>query len=241
VDYDFFIRLEKKYPRIISNDFFLPSEIRRMFDAGVVDVAADEKSLLLFEEREGFSKLHFRIIETTAKIKRPNGAIAAFLTYRNDEYPGVAAGWLVEQGFAKTKTLRRYSAREITGEITAEGVDKASVDEAYKMLREYFSAIEADLPCRELFEGALCVRSQDGKLVGMLYMGRTLSVAVSEEVRGQGVGRRLYRAYAATKASEGKKMIFHEWIAPDNAPSIAMFQSLGFKADDVYSDCFVKQ
>ena len=239
MDYNSYLAIEKNYSRDISNDFLMPAELRKMFDAGAIDVIADENALLLLEKREGFAKLHFRVTRADNMVIRPNELTAAFLTYRVGKTPEAAAEWLIGQGFDKAKLLRRYTALEITGDITEEGVDRATADEAYSMLREHFNAVEVDMPCRELFEGALCVRSSGGVLIGILYMGRTLCLAVSEEARGQGVGRRLYRAYAAVKAREAKKPRFHEWVAPENAASIAMFQGLGFKADDIYSACYV--
>ena len=240
MDYDSYADLQKRYPRTICNDYMMPADLRKRFDSGIMEVAADDRALFLFESREGFTKLHFRLMDTSAKLKSREGTIAAYLTYREGNSPEDAAGWLLEQGFKKIKSLRRHTATNIVGDLTTDGVDRASADEAYFMLGEYFGAAEADLPCRELFEGALCIRSEERVPVGTIYLGRPSILAVAPEARGDGVGRRLYRAYAAIKISEDNKSLFHEWVSPDNAESLAMFKSLGFAADDVFTDCYVR-
>ena len=239
MDYDTFVEKQKQYPRTVGNDYLLPTELQRRFSYGVMTTGSDDRALFLYEKREGFTKLHFRLLNTSAKLKPPDGTLAAYLTYRQSRPPETAAGWLLDQGFSKTKTLRRHTATQITGNLSTDGVERAAVDETYAMLGEHFSAEESDLPCRELFEGALCIRSQEGSLIGALYMGQTLSVAVATEARGQGTGRKLYRAYAAIKAGEDKKTTFHEWISPDNTASLAMFNNLGFTPDDVQTDIYV--
>ena len=237
--YDSYLELQKRYSRMISNDYMLPADLMRRFAGGVMTIYADDQALFLFEKREGFTKLHFRLVDKSAFLAPQGETVAAFLTYRNDRRPSTAADWLLEQGFTRTKTLRRHTAAAITGALSLDGVEHMPPNEAYAMLSEYFSAVEADMPCRELFEGALCVRSQNGTPAGVLYMGQTLVVAVAPEARGQGIGRKLYRAYAAVKAQAGKKPVFHEWISPDNAASLSMFKSLGFTPDNVMTDCYV--
>ena len=240
MDYNSFSDLQRRYPRTLGNDYTLPADLRQRFEAGVMTASADDQALFLFERRVGFTKLHFRLLDTAAELVRTDGeTLAAFLTYRLSRYPEIAAAWLLGQGFCKTNTLRRHTASAITGDLSTEGVSRATPDEAYTMLGRYFSPVEADMPCRELYEGALCIRVE-GTPVAMLYMGQTLIIAVAPEVRGQGLGKKLYRAYAAFKASEGKKSVFHEWVRPDNAASLAMFASLGFTADDVYTECYVR-
>ena len=240
MDYNIYADLQKQYPRTICNDNMMPTDLRKRFEHGIIEVVADDRALFLFESREGFAKLHFRLIDASAKLKSRDGMVAAYLTYRDGNSPEAAAAWLLGQGFRKIKTLRRHTATIITGDLTTDGVGRASVDEAYAMLGEYFGAAEADLPCRELFEGALCIRSEVGVQIGAIYLGRPSILAVTPEARGNGVGRRLYRAYAAIKTSEDNKCLFHEWVSPDNTESLAMFKSLGFAADDVFTDCYVR-
>ena len=274
MDFDSFFKLQKNYPRTVGNDFMMPGDLKQRFSSGLITVSADENALLIFEQRHGFTKLHFRLINksaalpplkickstdesineacapsspipyplspTPSRLKTANdGKLAAFLTYREDRYQDIAADWLLRQGFAKTKTVRRHTAAAINCDLPLDDVVNATADEAYAMFGEYFSAVEADMPRPELFEGAICVRSKDGKPIGALYMGQTLIVAVSPEARGKGVGRKLYKAYAGIRAREGKKPTFHEWISPDNAASLAMFKKLGFTPDKVMTETYV--
>jgi len=237
-----FAELQKKYPRNIGNDFMLPVDIQDRFMSGTLSFTADDKALFVFERREGFYKLHFRLIDTTAVIPRHDGPLAAYLAYRRGRYPYEAADWLRSQGFTYAKTLLRHSAKVIVGELSDEKLEKASVDEVYSMIGEYFSEVEADLPPREFFwpSGVYCRRARDGSMLGLVYdISQTRIVAVSSAARGQGIGRRLYRAYSEEKARENKSGIFHEWISPDNAASLKMFSSLGFVPDTAMSDCFV--
>ena len=240
--YKEFLEIQSQYPRSISNDFFLPAELRERIEKGVMTIYADEKALFMFEAREGFSKLYFRVADPVAKLPEFDGILAAYLTYREGRYPDAAADWLRGKGFEYKKTLVRYTAVKISGELSGEGVEKPAPDEIYSMFSRFFSAVEADLPRRGLFDekSSFCIRAPDGEPLGVLYdMGRTRIVAVSEKARGQGVGKRLYRAYALEKTSENKNHVFYAWIAPDNYSSQAMYGSLGFVPDSTKTDCFI--
>ena len=240
MDYESYLELQKHYPRRVCNDYLLPAELKKRLSSGTVSVCHNELALLLFEQRKGFKKLHFRLIDESALIPAEEQTIAAFVTYREDHFPKVASRWLLAQRFEKTKTLQRFTASEITGEQSFDGVDFASAEEAIDMLGKYFSEVELDMPILDHFEGALCIRNRNGEPIGMLYMGQPLVVAVCPESRGQGLGPRLYRAFALLKSRKSGKSVFHEWISPGNSSSIAMFSKLGFTPDKVFTDCYVR-
>jgi len=237
-----FLEIQSQYPRSISNDFFLPSELRERIEKGVMTLYADERALFFIEAREGFSKLYFRVGDGSAELPEYDGILAAYLTYR-DGYPDAAADWLRGKGFEYKKTLVRYTARSISGLLSGEGVEKPAPDEVYSMFGRFFSAVEADLPPRAMFDekSSFCIRAADGEPLGVLYdMGRTRIVAVSEKARGQGIGKRLYRAYALEKTSENKSHVFYAWIAPDNYSSQAMYGAIGFVPDSTKTDCYIR-
>jgi len=237
-----FLDIQSRYHRKISNDFMVPAEIKKRFERGMLSFSADERALFMFEQREGFFKLYFRLIDDGAKLPPHDGTLASFLTYREGRYPEAAADWLRGQGFDYSKTLRRHTASRIIGEISNDGVVNAPADEVYSMLGVCFSVVEADLPPRELFVEAdsYCMRSPSGDLLGIVYdMGHTRIVAVSQEARGQGLGRRLYLAYASGKMKENKDIVFHEWVSLENTASQSMFRAMGFEPGITLSDCFV--
>ena len=240
VDYDSYAELQKSYPRTISNDYMLPDGLIQRFLNGTLTVSADDRALFMFERREGFTKLYFRLLDVSAALAPQEDTLAAFLVYRENRSPEIAVDWLLSQGFVKTRTLKRHTTLAITGDLSPTGIERASADEAYAMFGKYFSAVEVDLPCQELFEGAFCVRSQDGTIAGVIHLGQRPALAVAPEARRQGIGRMLYRAYAATKVRDGQKPVFHAWISPDNTGSLAMFERLGFTADNVLTECYVK-
>ena len=237
-DYDEFIELQRSYPRSFSNDYYLPGVVRKLIEHRLLRYSADERALFLFEKREGFTKLVFRLRDDTPRLAPCDEPLAAYLLYRKGNPPETAAAWLRGQGFRFASTSAHYKAEKITGTPTPDGVESATADETYAMLGDYFSAAEVDLPSRELFESALCIRSGDGMPVGILYSGQTLAVAVTPEMRGRGLGRSLYLAYAAKKLAENKNAMFYEWIRQDNASSIAMFTKLGFSPDGAMTDLY---
>jgi len=241
--YDEFLELQARYPRSISNDFILPSDIKKRFGLGLISAYADDAALYMLERREGFYKLHFRLADASAEAPARDGTLAAYLIYHEGRYPAAAADWLVRQGVAAAHTLVRHTSGHIMGELSEEGIGTAPAEEVYAMFGEYFSAAEADMPDRAMFDGrdAYCARCADGRPLGILYdMGPTRLVAVSAGSRGQGIGRRLYLAYAAAKIRENKNQVFREWIGPDNRASIAMYRSLGFVPDNTITDCFIR-
>ena len=237
-DYDEFIELQKNYPRTIGNDYYLPSGIRKLIEHRLLRCSADGRALFLFEKREGFTKLVFRLRDESAELVPCEEPLAAHLLYREGSPPEAVAAWLRKQGFKFVSTLAHYKAEKIIGTLTMEGVESVTADEAYAMLGNYFSAVEVDLPRRELFENALCIRSDDGEPAGILYCGQTRAIAVTPEMRGRSLGRRLYLAFATKKLSENKNTVFYDWIRPDNIASIAMVAKLGFSPDGAMTDLY---
>jgi len=241
-DYNAFLALQKRYPRTVSNDYLMPGGLRELAEHGLLSYAADERALFMYERREGFYKLYFRLRGDAAELPPCGQTLAAFLVYREGGPPGAAAEWLTGQGFRFRITLARHVAKGIGGVLSDDGVEDASADETYALLGQHFSAAEADLPCRAQFEGACCVRSEDGTPVGVLYKGaQTRLEAIRPEARGRGLGRRLYLAYAAGKLRDNPNAVFHEWIRLDNTASLSMFNQFGFVRDGVMTDCYVKE
>ncbi|MCL2153120.1 MAG: GNAT family N-acetyltransferase [Oscillospiraceae bacterium] len=291
-NYDAYVQTLKEHPRRVSNDYLTPAETRVLIERGKLRYATDGQSLFLFERREGFTKLRFRLASPSAKLpvyegadgiepaevgnnREDNDIIAAYLVYRAGSPPTLAADWLLSQGFNHTMTLERYTTQKIAGivenvrvsgelreisrrlvgisdafpsisdeiggdggKIRSSGVVEVGAEETYAMLSAYFAAPEMDMPCRDMFGRALGVRSGDGNLLGILYIGQTRIVAVSPDARGMGIGGKLYRAFAAQELRLSKNPVFHEWIRPENSSSIAMFSKLGFIKSDAIAQLY---
>jgi len=245
ISYEEFAELQKKYPRTKSNDFLMPAEIKKLIDFRKLSYFADENALFCFVQREGFSKLIFRLRDYCATLPAFSESfstpIAAYLVYREDKPPAEDEKWLLSQGFSHSLKLVRYTAHNIKSERREDGISTATAREAYSMLFEFFGAEEMDLPCMEMYDGsAFCTRADYGSLSGVIYdLGHTRIVAVSPAVRGQGLGGRLYSAFVSNALEKGKNAVFSEWIRPDNFSSIAMFEKLGFVKDTLVTDCYV--
>jgi len=239
-DVDAFLGLQKSYPRGLSNDTLLPGELRELSSRGMLSYTADERALFLYERREGCLKLRFRLRDEDAQLPPCGETITCYLPYREGERTQTTIDWLQGQGFRHLVTLERYTARQISGDLSGGKADRTSAEEAYAMILSYFSPAEADLPPREYFGGAYCCRSEEGIPQGMLAdLGRAAVVCVSPEARGHGIGGKLYLAYAAEARRKLGNPVFHEWIRPDNKASQRMFGKLGFVRDGVWAEGYV--
>jgi ribosomal protein S18 acetylase RimI-like enzyme len=96
----------------------------------------------------------------------------------------------------------------------------------------------ADLPKPELFEGALCLRDEAGKAVGVLSLGADRHIGVLPEYRGRGAAMQLYAMLAAHQPQLGTQRLFAD---VDNPASNGLYRKLGFIADQIILRCYVKQ
>jgi len=242
--YEAFAALQKEYPRTWSNDFLVPADIRHLIKYGKLSYIADDAALFAFIQREGSSKLIFRLRSLQAKLPAMEDVpLTAYLVYREGNLPSDTEAWLFSQGFTHASRLDRYTGKDLPCEGADDGISEASLEETYAMLQGQFSTEEVDLPCRDMFEGgALSLRAEDGSLLGVIYdMGHTRITTVSPAARGQGVGARLYRAYAARAIKDKDQQTFYEWIRPSNVASIAMVTKLGFTRDTLLMDCYTRR
>ena len=239
-DYEGFIKLLRSYPRAMSNDYYLPSWIFKMIESRKLSYSASEDALFLFERRDGFTKLVFHLIGGASELPPCEERLASYLLYRENSPPKASADWLLGGGFRHVSTSARLIAKKPIVADSMDGIEDASADETYEMMRECFDATDVDMPDSELFESAICVRTDSGKPAGVLYCGRTQVVAVAQEMRGMGIGRRLYMAYAAMKLEENKNAILRAWVNLDNAASLALHTRLGFCPDGALADLYEK-
>jgi len=241
--YEILADLQKQYPRDKSNDYLMRADALALIEHGKLHYVQTPDGLFLFAEREGFYKCIFRLRDWSAIIPEATKPMGIYLTYRAECPPLDATQWLLSNGFSHHVTLQRYTARALANGPLSDDVKAAGAEETYAMLSAYFSAEEMDLPTRDLFRRAYCVRADDGSLQGVLNdMGHTRIYAVSPDARGRGIGGRLYRAFAADKScGQATAPILHEWVRPDNPASISMLKKLGFEQDTRMTSCYVKR
>jgi len=239
-----FAALQRNYPRTYSNEILTPAEIGKLAESGELSVVADKNALFTFTRHYKVTKLMFRLLDFSATLPQIDGSLSSYILYRRGEEPADIVKWLKSQGFRHSVELERYAARGVLPVPTDSPWNIVEIDsafEVYAMLGEHFLLEEITLPYRQTNAGkALGVRADDGSLLGVIYdMGHTRIVAVSRSVRGQGLGRRLYHAYAEAALRKNANHVIHEWISPDNHSSIAMLKKLGFKKDSLVNDCYI--
>jgi ribosomal protein S18 acetylase RimI-like enzyme len=161
--------------------------------------------------------------------------LAAFTV--NKGLPGKADRWLLARGFTLRQERVRYTAAALNVKPSTEPIEVVDAAAAYPIYRECFDMLIADLPMPELFEGALCLRDEVGKAVGVLSLGADRHIGVLPEYRGKGAAMRLYAMLAAYQPQLGTQRLFAD---VDNPASNGLYRKLGFNADRVILRCYTK-
>jgi GNAT superfamily N-acetyltransferase len=218
-----------------TNNYMLPSYIRKLTARG--DLFADRQpgALFLFERREGYFKLFFSVADASASLPAAAEPLTAFIVYRGS--PDEAqTGWLAAQGFRRAVGRVRMTAERLNAAPSLEGVTDASPGEARKLFLECFDALTADLPLPDAYGRLLAVRDADGTAAGILHAGSPRFIAVRPDARRRGIAARLYGAYGAIRRDTG---IIHAWVDADNAPAAALYGKLGFAPDGMLADGYI--
>jgi ribosomal protein S18 acetylase RimI-like enzyme len=236
-DYNEFLQTANKYGRGIGNDYLLPGTVEKLIRAGYLYYNANGGGLFIYEMRDGYMKLSFRLRDESAEAPafslNNHLSLAAFTV--NKGLPGKADDWLLKCGFQLTQERVRYTASALNVTPSAEPVEIVDAGVAYPIYRECFDMLIADLPMPELFEGALCLRDETGKAVGVLSLGADRHIGVLPEYRGKGAAMRLYAMLVAHEPQLGTQRLFAD---VDNPASNGLYRKLGFKADNVTLRCY---
>jgi ribosomal protein S18 acetylase RimI-like enzyme len=239
-DYNNFLQTANRYGRGISNDYMLPGTVERLIRAGYLYYNSGEDALFIYETRDGYMKLSFRLrdeaAELTALSFNEGLPLAAFTV--NKGLPGKADEWLLARGFMLKQERVRYTATALNVLPAAERVEIVDASVAYPIYRQCFDMLIADLPNPELFEGAICLRDEAGKAVGVLSLGADRHIGVLPEYRGNGAATRLYAMLAAYRPQLGTQRLFAD---VDNPASNGLYRKLGFKTDGVTLRCYTLQ
>jgi len=236
-DYATFLELDRQYSRKVGNDYLLPGAVQSLIASGKLSYIALPGGLFLFEQRDNYQKLYFRLMDTALSLPKMDCALVAYTVYKGDPTDGITEAWLTQNGFAVRRTRLRYAADTLNVTPSLNGISHADADEAYPVYRTCFSdLLTADLPCPEQFEGAYCLRDDAGQVMGVLSKGQNRHIAVLPAYRGRGVAARLYGGWMTE--NHGKIRV---WTDVDNPAANAMYRKLGFLPDGMTARCYVKE
>jgi len=234
------LRKHKGEVRTHTNFYMMPDECKRLITDGRLMYADFPQALLLFERRDGYSKLYLRSAGDAAALELPSEPLVSFVTYRDEPDAGVA-GRLTAMGFRKELTQLRLSAPSVSASTRADAaVTSATEDEAVTLFSQCFTELRGDLPCRGSFQSLAAVRGDDGVPLGIIHYDdakTVLLIAVRAEARRRGIAETLLAHYAAvTTHMRGDCKL---WVLEDNANALRLYEKIGFVADGLKSDMYV--
>jgi GNAT superfamily N-acetyltransferase len=223
---------------IISNDFLMFAELRRLADSGELFYDEAAGGLFLYVRREGFYRLYFHIENAGVRLSECAEAISSYVVYKGAP-ERVQAEWLVSNGFRYENTLVRMCADKLEISASAEGVTEISRDEASAFFAAVFPVMNTD--SAPLSSGkCIAVRDSGGSALGVMrYDGKSVRlVAVRAEFRGVGIGSRLFAGFAADTAM--LPGAFKLCAVESNFGAIKLYERLGYKPDGLKADLYVR-
>ena len=109
--------------------------------------------------------------------------------------------------------------------------DESLANEALVLMADVFDPVCSALPTRMEPASVLCALDAAGHMAGVLHFSRDSGVlnhlAVSPAYRRRGVARWLMERWLALPVGVRRSL----WVREDNAPAIALYESLGFRRD----------
>lgn len=231
----------------LSNCFFLPAELRKKIEAGVLFVQRAENALYLLEDGGSFWRCYYwfspekrpappeadreAVVEfpyagelnqnQRAQIELLEGL--GFRPARESAMMSCAPDGLIPHPLPETEQIRSALPEELP-EILA-------------LLERSFDPRFAFLPTPEELrlaaeEDRVLAAIRDGRVAAALHAGFEKSVAtvrqiaVDREYRGRGLGKSLLEAYHRRFA--GQATAFQHWVDLHNRPALAMYESFGY-------------
>ena len=231
----------------LSNCFFLPAELRKKLEAGVLFLHRAENALFLLEDAGSFYRCYYWFspdalpgalrLDREAVVEFPfSGELnenqrrqigllegLGFVLARESGMMSCAPDGLIAHALPETAQLRGAAAEELPEVLT--------------LLERSFDPRFAFLPTLEELrlaaaEDRVLVALREGRVAGALHAGfeKTVAsvrqVAVDGDFRGRGLGKLLLEAYHRRFA--GQATAFQHWVDLHNAPALAMYKSFGY-------------
>ncbi len=200
---------------------------------GTLFLQGGDRGVLLLRRRERWDLLTFFLKKgQTLQGWMPQRSTLAELPFRSETDPmREVAQSLEDMGFRPLLSRLRYTRKGQActfPESSAEGSK-----ESYELLCNSFPALTGCIPSREEWE-LLCNRGQvlsvGGGLLHYEQKGRTTELrhlAVAEDRRRQGIGRRLVGAYL-NRCGTGLSRV---WTGEDNVAARRLYESFGYEKD----------
>jgi len=258
--YDEIDAIKRIAPAFATNCFSLHTRLQQWLDRKLLTGIRLENAFLLFQQDEGFHRLHFFATE-------PNALAAALGAKETTTYETVVcdivgrpidvdtmAGRFEGHGFHRYCLLHRLtrvnasaeSATGGTGVTLATPEDSAVIVSA---LRQHFDPRAEQLPAASEIDEAvrraqILVSRKDGKIAGFLYFeinGQTGIVRywfVDPLYRDAGVGAALMRNFFERCRLTKRQLL---WVIESNRNAIARYCHYGFSADNLCDQVMLKQ
>lgn len=232
------LRKHKGERRAHTNFYMMPDECKRLIADGRLLYADAPDALLLFEPRDGYSKLYLRSCGDAVQLELPPLPLVSFVTHRDEPDAGVVER-LTAMGFRRELTQVRLVAPSLAATSRAD-VTAATQDEAIALFSQCFAPLHGDLPCRGDFKSLAAVRDDDGTPLGIIHYDdakTVLLLAVRADARRRGIAETLLAEYAAKTAHlRGDCKL---WVVENNASALRLYEKVGFRADGLKSEMYV--
>lgn len=231
----------------LSNCFFLPAELRKKIEAGVLFVQRAENALYLLEDGRSFWRCYYWFSpEKRPAPPEPDREAVAEFPYAGELNQNQRAqiGLLEGLGFILARESGMMScapdgliAHALPETEQIRSALPEELPEILALLERSFDPRFAFLPTPEELrlaatEDRVLAAIRDGRVAAALHAGFEKSVAtvrqiaVDREYRGRGLGKSLLEAYHRKFA--GQATAFQHWVDLHNRPALAMYESFGY-------------
>ena len=237
---------EQLRPGVCTNCALGRAELVREIGAGTLYVRRWAGGLALLCRRTWGDRMFFYLTEPSAPWTGgfPRNTVTEIPGRRTDAAPEKAGAFWEAAGFRRVLERLRLTREAGPWAGAAPGggagpAGPADADAVRALLEDCFSPETGWLPTGEELDRALrageilCVRDGTGRAAGVLHFVRRAQetelrhLAVRQELRRQGVARRLAAGYLAAAGDMRSRV----WAGADNGPALALYRQCGYVPD----------